>query len=109
MRGSAKRRGKNRWALIVDLGYVTKADGTRKRNQKWISFRGTKREADQKLAELVRAHNRGEFVEPSKITVATWLTEWHRKVVEPTTKRRTAMMYDRMIQSTLTPKLGSIR
>jgi len=58
---------------------------------------------------LVRAQSRGEFVEPTKRTVAEWLSEWHEKVVTPTRKRRTAMMYDRMIQSTLTPKLGSIR
>jgi len=38
MKGSLVNRGKNRWALVVDLGYVLDpATGKRKRKQKWIS------------------------------------------------------------------------
>ena len=43
MTGSLVHRGKNRWGLVLDLGYVTDpTTGTRRRKQKWITFRGDK-------------------------------------------------------------------
>src|SRR5690606_41995591 len=48
----------------------------KRRKLKMITFRGTKREAQAKLSELVAAANKGEYVEPSKMLFAEWLDEW---------------------------------
>ena len=45
-------------------------------HQKWVTFRGTKKQAEAQLAELVRSQNRGEFADPSKMTLGEWLTTW---------------------------------
>jgi integrase len=37
--------------------------------QKWLTAQGTKRDAERKLAELLHNLHRGEYVEPSKMTV----------------------------------------
>jgi hypothetical protein len=88
MRGSIKRRYEGSWSLILDLGYQTDPEtGLRKRRQKWITFRGTKRDAEKKLTDLLRDANRGEFVEPSKRTFGEWLTEWLEKGVKPPARR----------------------
>jgi hypothetical protein len=71
MRGSLKQRSKGSWSLILDLGYQTNPEtGLRKRQQRWSTFRGTKKQAETHLTELLRAANRGEYVEASKITSA---------------------------------------
>ena len=46
---------------------------TGERKRKWHSFRGTKREAQSKQAELVASMGKGDYVEPSKVTVAEFL------------------------------------
>jgi integrase len=111
MRGSIKRRYEGSWSLILDLGYQTDAGtGLRKRKQKWVTFRGTKKEAQAHLTELLRAANRGEFVEKSKLTVGEWLTEWVDKAIKPPAKRPgTYRVYTSVINGHVIPAVGSIR
>jgi len=98
MTGSLVNRGKNRWALVLDLGYATDAAGKRTRKQKWISFRGTRTQAGVKLTELVRAANRNEFVEPSKLTLVDWSRTWLEKSVKPLRRPETYRVYGSFIE-----------
>ena len=56
MRGHLRKRSKGSWTIVLDVG--TDAV-TGKRKQRWIAVRGTKREAEAKLAKLIRAANEG--------------------------------------------------
>lgn len=105
MRGSLVHRGKNRWALVLDLGYIADpTTGKRTRKQKWIKFAGTKKEAGDKLTEVVRAANRNEFVEPSKLTVIEWLRTWLEKSVKPPMRRpETYRVYKSIIETHIAP------
>ena len=111
MRGSLKRRYKGSWSIILDLGYQTDPDTRqRKRRQKWITVRGTKRDAERRLAELIHRANTGTFIEPSKVTVGEWLDMWLEKAIKP--PRRTLRAYETYksaIERHLKPKLGAIR
>ena len=111
MRGSIKRRYEGSWSLILDLGYqADPATGLRKRRQKWVTFRGTKKEAQARLTELLRDANRGEYLERSKMTLGEWLTEWLEKAIKPPARRiNTYRTYQRIIADKLVPALGSIR
>jgi integrase len=97
--------------VILDLGYqLDSATGLRKRKQKWITVRGTKRDAEKRLGDLLRDANRGEFVERSKLTLAEWLREWLEKAVKPPARRpRTYEKYRQVIESRLIPVLGGLR
>lgn len=44
--------------------------------QKWFTVRGTRKDAEKKLGDLLHAANHGTIVEPSKMTLGKWLTEW---------------------------------
>lgn len=111
MRGSLKQRYKGSWSLILDVGdEVDPVTGTRKRKQKWVTFRGTEKQAETKLTELLHDANRGEFVEPTKQTLGQWLDEWLDKAIKP--PRRTIGAYEtyrHVIDKHLKPKLGAIR
>jgi integrase len=111
MRGSIRKRYRGSWNLILELGRVRDpVTGGFKRRQKWVTFRGTKRAAESKLTELLRAAETGEFVERSRVTVGEWLTEWLEKAIKPPARRQTSYeCYRRVIEKHLTPALGDIR
>jgi integrase len=70
MRGHLRKRYKDSWNIILDIGYdILPNTSTQKRIQKWFTVWGTKRDAEKKLAELLHDLNRHQFVEPSKMTV----------------------------------------
>ena len=100
MRGSTRKSGKNTWDLIFDLGYRTDpTTGLRKREQKSVRFKGSKQQAQTKLTELVRAANRGEYVEPSKTTLIDYLRTWLEKSVKPPMRRpETYRVYKSIIE-----------
>lgn len=84
MTGSLKQRYEGSWSLILDLGYRRDlVTGKSKRQQKWITFRGTKKDAQTKLTELLNDQHKGVFVEPTKRTLGEWLTEWLDKAIKP--------------------------
>ncbi len=110
MRGSIKRRYRGSWSLILDAGYVTDpTTGLQKRKQRWITFRGTKKQAEDKLAELVRAANRNELPEPTKATFGEWLDDWLEKAVKPRKAPGTHATYAHVAEQHIKPSLGAIR
>src|SRR6266567_5010842 len=86
MSGHIVERGANRWGIVLE----TRKDGRRK--QKWHTFKGTKREAQKRLAEFITEREHGTYVEPSKQTVARcfeeWLRDWAPQKAGPKTLER---------------------
>jgi integrase len=110
MRGHLVQRYEGSWSIVLDLGYeADTATGKMKRRQKWITVRGSKRDAEARLAELVRDVNRGELVMPHKRTVGEWLEEWLDKAIKPPARTlRAYETYKSVIARHLKPRLGAI-
>lgn len=88
MRGSLIKRYKNSWSIVLDLGYAVNPEtGKKKRQQKWITFHGTKKQAESKLHDVLSEYNKGEFIEPSKLSLADWLKDWLEKAIKPPARR----------------------
>lgn len=101
MTGSIKKRGEQRYAIILHLGYETNPEtGIRKRKQKWIAFRGTREAAEKELRRLCGDLDNGRFVEPSKLTVLDWMREWIKTIIAPSEERalRTREDYERTVE-----------
>ena len=64
MRGSITRRGKRSWRLKYDVERIAGA-----RQIRYVTVKGTRKDAEAELARLVNAVNAGTHVDPSKITV----------------------------------------
>src|SRR5258705_12429082 len=77
MMGHIRQRGKRSFELKFDAG---RDPATGQRNIQYASFKGTKREAQTKLAALITSVGAGSYVEPSKSTVADFVrarvTQW---------------------------------
>jgi integrase len=111
MRGSVKQRSPGSWTLVFDLGYaIDPATGQRRRRQKRVTFRGTKKAAQDHLTELLRAANRREYVERTALTTGEWLAEWLEKAIKPPAKRPgTYRTYKHVVEDCLIPAVGAIR
>ena len=73
MRGSIKKRYRSSWTIVLDTG---KDPTTGKRRQQSITVKGSKREAEHRLAELLHQANTGSLVRRSKLTVGEFLDQW---------------------------------
>jgi len=73
MRGQPKQRSKGSWTIILDVG---RDPATGKRKQQWVTVRGTKKEAEKKLTELIHEVDRGAYIKPTKVTVEDFLQRW---------------------------------
>ena len=106
MRGHIRKRGDRSWAIVVDAGFDV---DTGKRRQKWISVKGTKKDAEKKLAEVVRDLDTGTLVEPSRITMSSYLDQWMRDYVATSVRPRTARGYKTIVKRLQRGSLGRIK
>jgi integrase len=70
-RGHIRKRGKASWELKFD---VPGADGRRK--IRYVSFKGTRQEAQRALTKLLGAADEGTLPDPSNATLAEYLRAW---------------------------------
>ena len=96
MKGHMRERSPGHWAIVIDVRDLT----TGKRKRKWHSFKGTKREAQIKQAELIAAMSHGSYVERSKITVVEFvgsrIDQWE---AAGTITARTAQRYRQLTEN----------
>ena len=103
MLGSINKTGPGRWKLVFDLPRGT--DG--KRRQVLRRIKGTKAEAEEKFHELLTEYKNGGFVEPSRLTISSFLEKW-LDTIEPSVSGKTYERYDQLIKNHITPQLGDI-
>ena len=73
MRGHIKTRSKGSWTIIFNLG---RDPDTGKRKQQWVTVRGTKKQAETRLAELLNQMDTGGFIKPTKETFGSFLQRY---------------------------------
>ena len=108
MKGHIRRRGKNSFELKFDAGRDL---ATGYRRTQYVSFRGTKRQAQVKLAELIASVSGGSYVEPSKITVAEFIrTRVDQWEAAGDISARTAQRYRQLVDNQMIgERTGPIR
>jgi len=105
MKGHIRQRSKGSWTIVVDIGQDPE---TGKRRQQWHTIRGSKRDAQRALREMLTAVEAGTYVKPSKLSLGEWLSQWLESYVSIHTTPRTRESYRYIIKTHLLPALGSI-
>ena len=103
MRGHIKKRAKDSWSIVIDLG----RDSAGKRKQKWHTVKGTKKDAQAELSRLLNELNTGEYVEPSRMLVSEYLKRWLKDYAEPNVSPKTSERYAQIIRDNINPALGN--
>ena len=105
MRGHIFKRYQGSYTIVLNLG-IDPATG--KRKQQWVSVKGTKKDAEKKLAELLYQLDTGTSIKPGKTTLAEFLECWLKDYAWPNLAPRTAEGYELIIRRHLIPSLGNI-
>jgi len=105
MRGHIRKRGKNSWSLVVELGRDP-LTGTRR--QKWITVRGTRKQAEARLSEVISSLERGAYVEPTRDTIAEYLAKWLEVYAVPNVSENTLNGYTINVRKHIIPYIGRI-
>jgi integrase len=107
MRGHIRQRskGKDSYTIIISLG---KDPATGKRLQHWEAVKGTKRDAERRLAELLHELDTGTFTKPGKVTVRDFLERWLTDYAKPNLSPRGFERYQGIVRDHFIPDFGKL-
>lgn len=105
MSGHIRRRGERSWELKFDIG-TDPLSG--KRLTRYHSFKGTKREAAAELTRLMAAADKGDYVDPSKATLADFLDRWETWAATQVSAK-TLERYKELAAHHVRPHLGAAK
>ena len=105
MKGHIYQRAKGSWTIVYDLPMDAV---TGKRRQKSQTVKGTKRDAERALREVLLSLEQGSYVKPNKITLGELLRQWLKEYASMNTTDRTQESYTSIIERHLIPALGRV-
>jgi len=104
-RGHIRKRGENSFEIKYEVGIDPR---TGKRQTQYVSFKGSKREAQAKLTELLGSVDEGSHVDPNKITIADFMRsridQWEASA---SITARTTERYRELTKNQIEPFLGA--
>ena len=106
MAGSLEKRGENSWRLIVSGGFD--ADGKRIKHTKTIKAT-SRREAEKELAKMIAEFEKGQYVNPSKLTFADFVKRWINDFAERDLAPKTLYRYQETLNSRILPAMGHLK
>lgn len=103
MSGNITRRGTHSWRLKFENGERDAVTG--KRRTRYVTLRGTKKDAQRELIRLLAEAETGTAVDPSKVTLAEYVRSWldASNDLSPKTLER----YRQLAEGQTIPHLGS--
>ncbi len=104
MRGHIRHRGGDSYEVRYYVGLTPEG----KKHYKTETFHGKKKDAENRLADILSGLNQGTHVVPGKDTVAQYLRRWLQEI-KPNIRPRTYEWYEMNCRLYLIPDLGSTR
>jgi integrase len=104
MKGHIRERSPGHWAIVIDLSDPE----TGKRQRKWHSFTGTKREAQVECSKIITSISGETYVDPSRQTLAQYFDRWLAYMASQLSPR-SHERYSEIVKKNLVPALGAIR
>jgi integrase len=106
MAGQIIKRGDDTWLVRIFMG----RDEQGKRRYLNKTIKGKKKDADTYLSKTVTAISTGTFVEPSPLSVNSYLVKWFETAARPRVTEHTFEDYKRLIERYIKPApLGAVR
>lgn len=104
MRGHIVQRSKGTYSLVIELDKSPEG----KRRQKWITVKGSKKQAEKKLTEILNKRDTGNYLEPDKATLTDYLDRWIIEYVMVNLSPRSAEGYQDIVRAHFIPEIGNI-
>jgi integrase len=109
MRGQIlfRQRGKGKGSYYVKVSLKDPASG--KYRQHWEAVKGSKRDAEKRLSEILHQLDTGTYMKSGKTTMADYLNRWLADYVKPNLSPRGFERYESITRVHLIPALGGIQ
>lgn len=102
MKGHLKERSPGTWAIVLETKTKT---GDRKR--KWVTFKGTKRAAQNEMARLIAEITTGVYIEPDRTPMSDFFDRWLDHI-KPSVSPKTHERYAEICRKTLSSEIGAV-
>jgi integrase len=94
------------WELTFDLGYDPSSG---ERLRRFVSIKGTRRDAERALAEAIHRRNTGLDIGHGKLTVGQYLDRWLTDYAANNVSAATLVRYKGIVANHLLPTIGRIQ
>lgn len=96
MKGSKTKRGENSWLIRIYAG-IDSSTGKQKYIQETVC--GNEKTADARIAEVITLLNKGDWVDPSKLTFGEFMEQWLDSYVKTSTSEGTFEWYNGLVEN----------
>jgi len=103
--GHIRQQGKGSSEIKFDLG---RDPGTGKCITRYVTFHGTKRQAQVELTRMLSRRDEGSHVDPTKMTLAEYLRHWLSNNIDRRVAARTAHRHRGIVEKNIIPRLGQV-
>ena len=103
--GSIRERKHKVWQITIEL---PKDPITGKRNRRYRTVEGTKKEAERAMHEFITELEKGIYVANSNISITEWVHTWLDVYIIPNVSPTTLSRYQGMIRRYIDPVIGNI-
>jgi len=103
VKGNLTRRGQRSFRLKFDVGTTTG-----KRETKYITLHGTRRQAQEEAAKILAGVAGGTHVDPSTETVAAFAERWLKDWADDNVSNKTWTRYAQLLRRHLCRRLGAV-
>ncbi len=105
MRGTIKSRTPGSYTLRFDTGIDAI---TGKRKQETLTIHGTRRQAEEKLNEMINQVSKGIYIQSGKTTLAAYLEQWLRDYAKPNLTPRSYERYETICKNHIIASIGNV-
>lgn len=103
--GSITKRKDGRWQGYVTVGY----DPEKQQPKKQYFYGKARKEVQERVNAALGKVQAGTYREPSKLTLAEWLTTWLNDYMKPSLRTTTWESYKVQVDKHILPALGHLR
>jgi integrase len=104
--GSIVKRGKESWRLKFD---ISPDPISGERRTRYSTFKGSKRDAQTRLAKFISEADDGVDAAPASLSVGEYIEHWLSNAVKPSVRANTYEGYGVIASKHLVPALGKIK
>ncbi len=108
MRGHIVQRSKNKGTYSIKISLGKDATSGKYKSQ-WFTVKGSKKDAEKRLSEILHQLDTGTFMKPGKTTVAEYLNRWLSDYVKFNLSPRGYERYESISRVHLVPAFGSMQ
>lgn len=102
--GSIRQRKDGKWEARYSLGYDSEGKQIRK-----SLYGKTRQEVNEKLTKILYELSIGTYLEPTKITVKQWCSDWLENYKKHEIKPKTYESYKNIVKLHIEPHIGHVQ